>query len=480
MDIRTVVHVLGAILVFIGTSFIFPICFSIYYGDGDLPALIVSLVITVLTGFAMWKLTPGGRELHNREGFGVVTFGWILFALFGSLPFMLCDAHLSFTDAFFETMSGFSTTGATILTDVESLPHGVLFWRSFTHWLGGMGIVVLTIAILPMLGVGGMQMFKAEVPGPSVDKLQPRIRDTAKVLWEVYLLMTAIETVLLMFGGMTFFDALCHTFGTMATGGFSTRNAGIMHFQDPYIEYVIVIFMILAGTNFALHYRAIKGKPVYYGRNGEFLFYLGIIAVFTLLIGLDLFFESAYDAEGAFRKTIFQITSLLTTTGFHSEDYEIWSHFSQLGLVSLMFIGGCAGSTGGGVKVVRVMLAIKYFAKQFKNLIHPHAVVPVRFGRKSVSQDAMIGILGFLLLYFIILVSATLIMALLGLDMVTAVSTVISTLGNIGPGIGAIGPTENFAHIPVAGKWLLSFLMLAGRLEIYTVLIIFHRNFWIR
>ncbi|MFQ5674923.1 MAG: TrkH family potassium uptake protein [bacterium] len=443
-------------------------------------ALLISFMILVSVGVVLWRLIPSGQELGTRDGFAVVTLGWVALAAFGALPFVLMENGLSFTDAFFETMSGFTTTGATILSDVEALPHGILFWRSLTHWLGGMGIIVLSLAILPMLGVGGMQLFKAEVPGPSVDKLQPRIQDTAKILWGVYVLLTAIEVILLRVGGMNLFDSLCHTFGTVATGGFSTRNAGIPYYKSSYIEYVITVFMILAGTNFALHYRVLIGQFKSYSASHEFRFYFSVIVLVTVFIACELFFRGTYVSQTAVQKAVFQVTSLMTTTGFHSADYETWPVFSQLILVTLMFIGGCAGSTGGGIKVVRVYLTVKYGFAQLKRLLHPHAVIPIRLDRRSVPPEAISDVLGYLLLYLNIFVVASLIMSLMGLDLVSSVSTVISTLGNIGPGIGTIGPTENFIHIPVVGKWLLSFLMLLGRLEIYTVLVLFTKNFWIK
>lgn len=478
MDLKAVLHVLGALLIFIGASFIFPILFSLYYHDGDFHAFVAAMGVTVVVGFLLWKFTPADRPLHIREGFGVVSFSWILLSAFGALPFVLTSAELSYTDAFFETMSGFTTTGATILTDVEALPHGVLFWRSLTHWLGGMGIIVLSLAILPMLGVGGMQLFKAEVPGPSVDKLRPRIQDTAKILWGVYVLLSVIEAVLLKFGGMTVFDALCHTFGTMATGGFSTKNAGIEQFHSAYIEDVISIFMIIAGTNFTLHYFGFRGKLKHYFRNPEFRFYLGIIIAATVVIFINVDTTPYGSATRTFEKAVFQVSSILTTTGFHSTDYEKWPAVTQYVLVLLMFLGGCAGSTGGGIKMVRVYLTMKYSVVQLRKLIHPSAVIPLRMGDKSVSREAITDILGFVMVYILLFVLGSLIMATLGLDLTTALSTVISTLGNIGPGIGAIGPTENYAQIPAAGKWVLSFLMLLGRLEIFTVLVIFNRHFW--
>lgn len=478
MNITTVVRILGALLIFLGASLVWPIAFSLHYDEGDFAALFGSMLVAIVMGVAVWKLIPETPDLKTREGFAVVTFGWIVLAGFGALPYVLADIGISYTDAFFETMSGFTTTGATILTDVEALPHGLLFWRSLTHWLGGMGIIVLSLAILPMLGVGGMQLFRAEAPGPAVDKLQPRIQDTAKILWGVYVLLSAIEVVLLKIGGMDLFDSLCHTFGTMATGGFSTKNAGIAHFDSMYIEYVITTFMILAGTSFALHYRALKPGADSYFKNSEFRFYLGLILAATLFIFLQVRLVNYSSASESFQKAIFQVASLMTTTGFHSADYETWSQSAQLLLVFLMFIGGCAGSTGGAIKVIRIYLTTKYGIIQLKKLLHPHAVIPLRLGRISISQEAMAGIHGFLLLYLIMMVLASIFMSLLGLDLVTSVSTVISTLGNIGPGIGTIGPTENYAHIPDIGKWVLSFLMLAGRLEIFTVLVIFSRDFW--
>ncbi|MFQ5486080.1 MAG: TrkH family potassium uptake protein [Desulfobacterales bacterium] len=478
MNFRTVFRVLGALLVVSGLTLILPIAFSLYYHDSDLSALLISLGAMLIAGAALWVSSPSQQELGIREGFAIVTFGWTLLALFGTLPYLLCDAHLSFTDAFFETISGFTTTGATILNDVEGLSHGVLMWRSLTHWLGGMGIILLSLAILPMLGIGGMQLFKAEVPGPSVDKITPRIQDTAKALWGVYALISLIETVLLKMGGMSVFDALCHTFGTVATGGFSTKNIGIAHFNSAYIEWVITFFMILAGTNFALHYRVLKGRFREYMRNSEFRFYCGVIVTAALVMFLDLFFFQNSSGGESARKSVFQVVSLLTTTGFHSADYETWSTTSQLLLVMLMFFGGCAGSTGGGIKIVRIYVMIKYGISQFKKLLHPNAVIPIRLNNRTVPPEAVMEVLGFLLLYLSVFAVASFVMSLLGLDLVTAVSTVISTLGNIGPGIGNIGPTENYAQIPSVGKWILSFLMLTGRLEVYTVLIVFNRYFW--
>jgi len=480
MNPKAVLHVLGALLIFIGASLLFPIAFSIYFQDGDLAALGISLAITVSSGFLLWKVTPSDAPLQIRDGFAVVSFGWMLLSAFGALPFVFADVSLSYTDAFFETMSGFTTTGATILSDVEAWPHGLLFWRSLTHWLGGMGIIVLSLAILPMLGVGGMQLFKAEVPGPSVDKLRPRIQDTAKILWGVYVALSAVEAVLLKLGGMSVFDALCHTFGTMATGGFSTKNLGIGHFQSSYIENVITLFMIIAGANFTLHYFAFRGELNKYWRNTEFRFYIFVILTATAILAVNVGMNDHASGRELVEKAAFQVASIMTTTGFHSADYETWPMLSQLLLVILMFLGGCAGSTGGGIKMVRIYLSIKYGIIQLKRLVHPNAVIPIRMGHQTISRDAITDVLGFVVVYIALFVLGSVFMAALGLDLTTSVSTVISTLGNIGPGIGTVGPTENYAHIPAVGKWMLSFLMLLGRLEIFTVLVLCNRHFWKR
>ncbi len=478
MRISTVVHILGFLLMFLGTAMVLGVPFSLYYGDSDGQALVISAIVTFLAGFAAFRFSKFGGDIRPKEGFAVVSLSWIFFSIFGSLPFLLSGAIPSFTDAFFETMSGFTTTGATILTDIEVLPHGILFWRSLTHWIGGMGIIVLSLAILPFLGVGGMQLFKAEVPGPVADRLTPRITETAKILWGVYVLFTAVETALLMFGGMNLFDALCHAFGTLATGGYSTKNGSVGHYQSAYIDYVIIIFMILAGTNFSLHYRFLRGNFKVYFRNHEFLFFLGIIGVASLIIGTDTFFKTEENLLKDIQDTLFQVVSILTTTGFGTANYEQWPFSSQIVLFFLMFIGGCAGSTGGGIKVVRLFVLVKFIYSEIVRLIHPHAVVPVRIGKTTVPRDVITNILGFFILYVFLFALGVFIMAELGLDIDTALGSVAATLGNIGPGLGNVGPTDNYAHIPFLGKWVLSLLMMMGRLELFTVVILFSPSFW--
>jgi trk system potassium uptake protein TrkH len=477
MQIQLVLHVLGLLLIFLSGSMLLPLPFSIYYGDGHHHYFLIPAGITFITGFLFFKLTKRKRDLRAREGFGIVTLGWIFFSLFGCLPFLISGAIPTLTDAFFETMSGFTTTGATILTDIEALPHGLLFWRSLTHWMGGMGIIVLSLAILPFLGVGGMQLFKAEVPGPVPDKLTPRITETAKILWGVYVIISALETILLMFGGLNLFEALCHTFGTMATGGFSTRTASIGSY-NAYVQYVVIFFMLVAGTNFALHYQFLKKRISGYHRSKEFLFFIGLVIAGTLFIGIDNLLNHYHHLETAFRNTLFQVTSILTTTGYGTADFEQWAFSSQFLLFMFMFIGGCAGSTGGGMKVIRLYILIKFVSAEVKRLLHPNAVIPVRVGNQVIPREIVTHVLGFLALMLGLFIIGVLIMTRLGLDLVSAFGAVAATLGNIGPGLGSVGPADNYAHIPIAGKWILTFFMLAGRLEIYTVLIMLAPSFW--
>lgn len=478
MQYRSVIHLQGLLLSSLAVTMLLPLPFSLYYGSNDHWALLASAAVTAVVGLLAYRLTEIERTLRVREGFAIVTFGWLGFSLFGSLPYLFSGAIPSLTDAFFETISGFTTTGGTILTDIEALPHGILFWRSLTHWLGGMGIIVLSLAILPFLGVGGMQLFKAEVPGPVADKLTPRVTETAKILWGVYMLLTAVETILLMFGGMTLFDALCHTFGTMATGGYSTRNASIGAYDSAYIDYVIAFFMFLAGANFSLHYRFLRGNWKAYWEDREFLVYLGIIGFVTLLIGIDVWWNIYGNVSESFRHALFQVISIQTTTGYGTADYEQWSYSSHFLLFVLMFVGGCAGSTGGGMKVMRLYLLFKFSVSEFTRLLHPNAVVPVRMRKIAIPRDVITNILGFFVLYIFLFGCGVFLMTVLGLELVTAFGAVAATLGNIGPGLADVGPTDNYAFIPPAGKWILSFFMLMGRLEIFTVLVLFSPAFW--
>lgn len=478
IHIRSVLNILSALLVFLALSLMLPAAVALYYGEGDLPAFLITIIFTLLVGISGFFLTRTKDELRARDGFLIVTLGWTLFASIGAVPFYYSGYIPSYTNAFFETMSGFTTTGATILTNIEALPHGLLFWRSFTHWLGGMGIILLSLAILPLLGVGGMQLFKAEVPGPTPDKLTPRIKHTAELLWGVYVLFTVLEAVLLWLAGMNWFDAFCHTFGTMATGGFSTKNASIAAFNSAWIDYIIIFFMILAGTNFSLHYRALRGKPLIYFKDREAMFFVSIIIAASLLIGFDVWQKTHHSFALTLRESLFQIVSIITTTGYGTADYEKWAMSSQLILLLLMFIGGSAGSTGGGIKVIRTMILIKYGINEVKRLIHPQAILPVRIGNQVIPKEIVNNVSGFFLFYMGIYVLGVLSMSLMGLDLDTSLGSVAATMNNIGPGLGHVGPTDHYAHIPLPGKWFLSFLMLIGRLELFTVLVLLSPSFW--
>ncbi|GAB4371352.1 MAG: TrkH family potassium uptake protein [Calditrichia bacterium] len=478
MRFHLVWHIMGFLLIFLAGAMLLPIPFSFYYGEENYIYFLISAGITAGIGFLAFKLTRLDMEVRAREGFAIVTLGWVSFSMFGCLPFMLSGYIPSFTNAFFETMSGFTTTGATILIDIESMPHDLLFWRSFTHWIGGMGIIVLSLAILPFLGVGGMQLFKAEVPGPVPDKLKPRVTETAKILWGVYIIISAMEAILLMLGGLDLFEALCHTFGTMATGGFSTKNSSIGFYESAYIHYVIIVFMIAAGTNFSLHYRFLNREFTAYLRNNELRLFLGLIILATVVIGTDVYLNHHTHPEVAFRHSLFQVVSILTTTGYGTADYEQWASSSQLILFLFMFIGGCAGSTGGGMKIIRLYVLIKFIRAEIRQLLHPNAVIPIRVGPTVVPRDVVRNVLGFFLLMVLLFICGVLAMSAIGLDIISAFGAVAATLGNIGPGLGSVGPTDNYANIPLLGKWILTFFMLTGRLEIYTVLILFSPSFW--
>jgi trk system potassium uptake protein TrkH len=413
-----------------------------------------------------------------KDGFLFVSGGWALAGIFGALPFVLSGAMPSFCDAYFETISGFTTTGASILTNIEALPRSILYWRSLTHWLGGMGIVVLTVAILPLLGVGGLQFVKAEAPGPTVDKITPRIAETAKYLWYIYLGMTVVETLLLMFGGMNFLDALTHSFGTVATGGFSTMNTSVAHFDSAYIDWVITIFMVAAGMNFVLHFKLLTGNCRALFNNTELKAYLAIFGIATLLVAHDLHLTIYRSVADAFRYAAFQVASILTTTGFATADYEKWPNLAQGVLFLLMFIGGCSGSTGGGIKVIRIVALFKQAFNEMRYLLHPKAVFPLRLSGQILSKHIIYAISGFFFLYITILMLVTFLVSLAEIDLVSSLTAALATVGNIGPGFGMVGPTKNYAHFPDAVKWILSFAMLAGRLELYTVLVIFTPTFW--
>lgn len=480
MNYKIIGYTLGVLLIIESIAMLFGLPFSIYHGDSDVAAILISSGITVSAGLLlMLILRKAKRDVGKREAYAIVSMGGILMSLFGTLPFILSHTITNFTDAFFETISGFTTTGASILNDIEAFPHGILFWRSFTQWLGGMGIIVLSIAILPLIKIGGMQMFSSEVPGPTTDKLSPRIKQTAMRLWLVYLGFTLLEAVLLKVGGMTVFDSINHAFTTMATGGYSTKQASIAYFDSPYIHYVIIVFMFLAGTNFALSYFAITGKPAKLFKHEEFLCYVKIVLGTALIIAIGLFWKHGLSAEQSIRDALFQTVSIVTTTGYATADYMKWSPEGLWVLIlMLMFIGGMAGSTGGSVKVIRIQMLFRNAYLEFKRLLHPNAVIPVRFNHQAVPAQIVNNILAFVILYIMIFMVSVVVMSFMGLNFDTAIGAVAASIGNIGPGIGGVGPVENYALIPAAGKWYLGLLMLIGRLELFTVLIIFSPLYW--
>lgn len=477
---RYIAHVVGVLILFLGVSMLLPLICGLYYGDGSVAPLSEAMAVSLILGallFFTFRISET-EYISPREGMAIVTLGWTAAGLAGALPFYLGGVFETFADALFESVSGFTTTGSSVLSDIEAVPEGLLFWRSMIQWLGGMGIIVLSLAILPFLGVGGMQLYKAEVPSPVPDKLKPRLTETALILWKVYVLISLAEVLMLLFGGMNLFDALCHTFTTMPTGGFSTKNVSVAHYDSAYFDYVILVFMVLAGINFSLHYQVLRGKPLAFWKDPECRFFLIVVAVLSLIVGWDLYGRVYASIGEAIRYGAFQIVSIVTTTGFATADYEQWPGLSQVVIFLCMFMGASAGSTGGGMKCVRILLCFKYCYRELFALIHPRAVMSIKLGGKSVSDEIMQSIIGFLALYTGLFALCSILLAATGVDFVTAFTAVGSSIGNIGPGFGYVGPAENYSQIPYLGKWVLIWCMLLGRLEIYTVIIMFIPEFW--
>jgi trk system potassium uptake protein TrkH len=476
-----ILHILSTLLFINAVLMLFCIPFAIFYHDGTLTNWIISVGFSAALGGALHLSTRKNAKKQNirtRDGYIIVTFSWIVMALSGTIPFVLTGSIPDFTNAFFESISGFTTTGASILNDIESLPKSILFWRSLTQWIGGLGFIVLVISILPSLGIGGMQLFLAEAPGITADKIKPRIQDTGIRLWLLYIALTAAQTILLLFGGMSFFDAINHSLTTMSTGGFSTRQASIEAFDSSYIEYVTTAFMFLGGTSFVLIYLTIKGKFQKILKNEEFKAYVLLTAVVTILVTAVLVISDEYSLEPAFRKAIFQVVAVITTTGFASADFTAWGASVSIVFFTLMFVGGSAGSTAGGVKIVRHLIIAKNSIIEFKRQLHLSAIIPVRFNGKPVAHEITRNILAFVIIYLTIFGIGSVGLTLLGMDAITALGSVATSLGNVGPGLNETGPSENFANIPALAKWILGILMVVGRLEIFTVLIIFTGYFW--
>ena len=457
--------------------------FAVYYDDQNhINTFLLCSLITISFGFLLRFLTKDEKnaEIKKRDGYLIVVSGWLCMTFFGTLPYILTESIPSFTDAFFETMSGFTTTGSTILDEIESIPKSILFWRSMTQWIGGMGIIVLTIAILPLLGIGGMELFVAEAPGPTKDKIHPRIKETAKRLWIIYFSLTALETVVLMFFGLSFFDAINHSLTTTSTGGFSTKQESIAAFQNPFVEAVIVIFMFLAGTNFTMIYFGLKMKFRKILNNDEFKWYLSALLILILILSFYRAHTSSSDFIHSFREISFQVVSIITTTGYATADYTLWGSFLTFIFFLFLFSGASAGSTSGGIKIVRIILLIKNGLLEFKRRLHPKAVIPVMLNKQVISSTITYNLLAFIFLYLFVFTLGSIFLSLLGVDMLTSISAVASAVGNVGPGIADVGPSFSFSQLPTSAKWILSLLMLMGRLELFTVCVLFTPYFWKR
>ena len=488
MNLKPLFNVLGALLTLLGITMVVPIFIS-YFTDGyDLFGFIYSSLICISIGTPIWFFTRHNKSLNNKVGFAVVTFSWIFAAIGSSLPFYLSGAIPNYTDAFFESMSGVTTTGATIIGNpltlpnlpngIESLPYGILFWRSFIQWIGGMGIIVFYIAILPILGSGGIQLFKLEVPGPVADKITPRLRETAKMLWIVYFGFTLLQILLLGLAGMPWFDSVCHALTTMPTGGFSIQNASIGAYSSPLIQYIIILFMFIAGVNFTLHFRALTGNFKAHIKDYEFKVYLTIIIFSSLIIFYNISSADSNWSHDNFLISLFQSLSIITSTGFSTADYELWPYLSQHLLLILMFFGAMGGSTSGGMKIARIILLIKHAKTEIRRMLHARAIIPIKIGSRTIGDEIVRNTLGFSMIYISIFILTALALSVFNLDFQSAVGAAASAIGNIGPAFGEFGPTDNYSMLHPVGKWMLTFCMLLGRLEIFTVMVLFSRIFW--
>ncbi|MGL5014254.1 MAG: TrkH family potassium uptake protein [Bacteroidales bacterium] len=478
---RFVSFIIGVLLLIESAFLAITTLVALYHKGGDVEDFFITTLLTLLFGGGLvYRMKDHPSDMHKREGFFIVSVSWVALSIFGMIPFVISGAIPSITDAFFETMSGFTTTGASILNDIESLPRGILFWRSIIQWLGGMGIIVFTLALLPMLGInGGVHLFNSEAPGLTHDKLSPRIDQTAKRLWGMYLAITAVLAGLLYLGPMDMFDSVCHAFTTMATGGFSTKQASIAHWDSAYIEYLLTLFMFIAGTNFTLVYFLINGRFKKLKEDEEFRFYVGCVVCFSLFITAVLLWTGVYsDVEYAFRTSLFQVVSLMTTTGFATADFIVWGTLFWVLMLIIMLPGGSAGSTSGGMKMIRVIVLIKNTLNEFKRQVHPNAILPVRINKTVVPYDLVTKVLAFMFIYLMIILVSALFLTALGTGFEEAIGSVITSISNVGPGLGETGPAGNFANLHPVAKWYLSFVMLVGRLELFTVLTILSPTFW--
>ncbi|KAF1086721.1 Trk system potassium uptake protein TrkG [Sporotomaculum syntrophicum] len=478
MNRPLVLRALGLVLLFEAGSLLPALGIALYLQEKAYLAFVLTILLLTFVGLPLSRRQIPVSDVGYREGFVIASASWLLMALFGALPYLVSGAIPGFIDALFEAMSGFTTTGATVLKDIESLPKSILFWRSTTHWLGGMGIIVLTLALIPSLKIAGLKLFRAEVPGPNKSKVLPRVAQTARELYKLYIIVTVACLVALKIAGLNWFDSFIHTFSCVGTGGFSNYNASTGALNNPAAEYIMIFFMFICGMNFTLHYHAIRGNFSPLWRDPETKLYLAVTLTACLFISINLVSMLGYSVGTALRQSAFQTVSILTTTGLTTADYTLWPTFSQGVIFLLMFIGGCAGSTAGGIKNVRYLILAKSAFRQVAKLIHPKAVIPVRLGRSVISEELVENVQSFFFLYFGLLFLCTLMITAMGVDLFSALSAVASSLGNVGPGFGMVGSTANYTAIPEAGRLLCAICMLIGRLEIYTILVFFSARLW--
>lgn len=470
MRLKVILHIIGALLIFLALSLFITMGVGLYYGERDALDFLQLGIVVLPVGWLLYAIFRTPMDLRYFEGFAIVTLSWVLIPAIGAIPFITTGTLTNFADAFFESVSGFTTTGATVILSLENVSQTILFWRSLSHWIGGMGIIVMTLAILPELA-GKMQLFKAEVPGPMHERLQPRIRETARTLWWIYVSLTVIQLVLLYLNGLSFFDAIIHSFGTVSTGGFSSRTLSVRAYNSEIVDWITTTFMFIAGVNLALYYEVFRGHVSKLWRDPEFRVYTAIIVVFIMVISINISLQVYGDFFKSLRLAAFQVVSVITTTGYSIVDYDIWPDFSRWLLLLLMFIGGCSGSTAGGIKVIRIYALVKKCRLELFKLRHPRAVTQLTIGNKRISDEVSTGILEFFFLYMFVFALSVICLTSYGIDLVSSISAVAATLGNIGAGLELVGPMNSYLPLPDAGKYLLSGCMLMGRLEIYTVLV---------
>lgn len=478
MNFGMVLKSLGTLLICEAVTMIPSLIVSLIYGGQDANSFVITILLLSIIGVFAISIKPESKHIYARDGFAIVALGWLLISFFGALPFVFSGTIPSIVDAFFEASSGLTTTGASVIKDIESVGKGILFWRSFTHWIGGMGVLVMTLAILPSIGTGSLQVMKAESPGPTPGKLVPRLGQTAKILYGIYFAITVAEIILLCIAGMPLYDSMLHSFGTVGTGGFSNKGLSVGYYNNIYIEIIITFFMLACGVNFALYYAMLKGNIKGIFKDGEFKLYIGVVVISIILIALNIHGSMFKSLGEAFRHSSFQVASIITTTGYATTDFNLWPTFSKMILLTLMFIGGCSGSTAGSIKSIRILFLFKIMKRELLKIIHPRAVYTVKYDDKVVEEDTLMEVLAFFFMYMLVFILAVLVISLEGKDALTSISAVTATLGNVGPGFGIVGPMGNFSDLNDLSTGVLSLCMIIGRLEIYPILLLFIPSFW--